>query len=189
MNNKIENEKVNVPCGKCMNDKDYANSLLSCLKELVKNDEMSAFLSKPNSNFNLKGTGIDDVALRQLLGGKIVYDFGQFWIVSKDDNLVQKINSKLGQEKPKPETITINLGELEQNFNNAIANPENLTQAELERLINALSNGVDQSTTGEEQTSVVTSSAADSTYGDGFRKGQTKITYSPNSKLTIVKTI
>ena len=37
MNNKIENEKVNVPCGKCMNDKDYANSLLSCLKELVKN--------------------------------------------------------------------------------------------------------------------------------------------------------
>ena len=37
MNNKIENETVNVPCGKCMNDKDYANSLLSCLKELVKN--------------------------------------------------------------------------------------------------------------------------------------------------------
>lgn len=164
---------------------DYINEL----KELVKNDEMSAFLSKPNSNFNLKGTGIDDVALRQLLGGKIVYDFGQFWIVSKDDNLVQKINSKLGQEKPGPEIITIDLGELEQNFNNAIANPENLTQAELERLINALNNGVDQATTGEEQTSVVTSSAADSTYGDGFRKGQTKITYSPNSKLKIVKTI
>lgn len=154
------------------------------LKELVKNDEMSAFLSKPNSNFNLNATGIDDIALRQLLGGKIVYDFGQFWVVSKDDKLVQKINSKLGQEKPEDSPTIIDFGELEQNFNNVIANPENLTQDG----INSIINGIDQVTTGE-QTSVVTSSAADSTYGDGFRKGQTKITYSPNSKLKIVKTI
>lgn len=165
-------------------DVDYINEL----KELVKNDEMSAFLSKPNSNFNLNATGIDDIALRQLLGGKIVYDFGQFWIVSKDDNLVQKLNSKLGQEKPENRPTVIDLGELEQNFNNIITNPENLTQAELENFINAINNYGDQVTAGE-QTSVVTSSAADSTYGDGFRKGQTKITYSPNSKLKIVKTI
>ena len=37
MNNKIENEEVMVQSGKSFNDKDYMNSLLSTLKELVKN--------------------------------------------------------------------------------------------------------------------------------------------------------
>lgn len=37
MNNQIKNEKVNVPTGKTLNDKDYMNSLLSFLKEIVKN--------------------------------------------------------------------------------------------------------------------------------------------------------
>ena len=34
---KIENTEVLVPSGKALNDKDYMNSLLSSLKELVKN--------------------------------------------------------------------------------------------------------------------------------------------------------
>ncbi len=38
MNNKeISNPKTNVPKGKNLNDKDYMNSLLSTLKEMVKN--------------------------------------------------------------------------------------------------------------------------------------------------------
>ena len=37
MNNEIKNEKVQVPNGIEMNDKDYLNSLLSCLKEMTKN--------------------------------------------------------------------------------------------------------------------------------------------------------
>lgn len=36
-NNEIKNPKVEVPSGIELNDKDYLNSLLSCLKELVKN--------------------------------------------------------------------------------------------------------------------------------------------------------
>lgn len=36
-NNQIKNPKVEVPTGKKLNDKDYMNSLLSTLKELVKN--------------------------------------------------------------------------------------------------------------------------------------------------------
>ena len=36
-NNQIKNTKVEVPTGISMNDKDYINSLLSCLKEMVKN--------------------------------------------------------------------------------------------------------------------------------------------------------
>ena len=37
MNNQITNPKVDVPTGISCNDKDYLNSLLSCLKEMSKN--------------------------------------------------------------------------------------------------------------------------------------------------------
>ena len=37
MNSKVQNPKVEVKSGTKLNDKDYLNSLLSCLKEMVKN--------------------------------------------------------------------------------------------------------------------------------------------------------
>ena len=37
MNNQIKNNKTEVPTGTNLNDKDYLNSLLSCLKEMIKN--------------------------------------------------------------------------------------------------------------------------------------------------------
>ena len=37
MNNQIQNQKTEVPRGVKLNDKDYLNSLLSSLKEIVKN--------------------------------------------------------------------------------------------------------------------------------------------------------
>lgn len=37
LNNQITNPKVEVPTGISCNDKDYLNSLLSCLKEMSKN--------------------------------------------------------------------------------------------------------------------------------------------------------
>ena len=37
MNNQIKNTKTEVPSGVKLNDKDYLNSLLSSLKEMVKN--------------------------------------------------------------------------------------------------------------------------------------------------------
>ncbi len=36
-NNQIKNQKTEVPTGKELNDKDYINSLLGCLKEMEKN--------------------------------------------------------------------------------------------------------------------------------------------------------
>lgn len=37
MNNKISNPKTEVPTGIKMNDKDYLNCLLTCLKDMTKN--------------------------------------------------------------------------------------------------------------------------------------------------------
>ena len=36
-NNQVKNPKTEVPNGMSLNDKDYLNSLLSCLKEMTKN--------------------------------------------------------------------------------------------------------------------------------------------------------
>ena len=40
-NNKIKNPKIEVAKGVNLNDKDYMNSILSCLKEMVKNYAVS----------------------------------------------------------------------------------------------------------------------------------------------------
>ena len=53
MNNQIQNQKTEVPSGIKPNDKDYLNSLLSCLKEMVKN--YSVVLTEA-SNENLYNT-------------------------------------------------------------------------------------------------------------------------------------
>ena len=37
MNNQIKNPKTEVPKGRNLNEKDYLNSLLSCLKDMEKN--------------------------------------------------------------------------------------------------------------------------------------------------------
>lgn len=37
MNNQIQNLKIEVPAGTKLNDKDYLNSLLSSLKEMIRN--------------------------------------------------------------------------------------------------------------------------------------------------------
>jgi spore coat protein CotF len=41
MNQKVSNPKVEVPAGISCNDKDYLNTLLSCLKEMSKNYVMA----------------------------------------------------------------------------------------------------------------------------------------------------
>ncbi len=41
MNNQIKNPKVEVPAGMSLNDKDYLNSLLGTLKQLVKDYAVS----------------------------------------------------------------------------------------------------------------------------------------------------
>ena len=53
MNNQIKNKKTEVPSGVKLNDKDYLNSLLSSLKEMVKN--YSVVLTEA-SNENLYNT-------------------------------------------------------------------------------------------------------------------------------------
>ena len=101
MNNKIENEKVNVPCGKCMNDKDYANSLLSCLKELVKNYATVLTEASNEVLYNKYKEMFDTYASMQRDVFEFMFRMGWYKLEKADNNkicekqqmLIQELNS------------------------------------------------------------------------------------------------
>lgn len=101
MNNKIENEKVNVPCGKCMNDKDYANSLLSTLKELVKNYAIALTEASNEVLYNKYKEMFDTYASMQRDVFEFMFRMGWYKLEKADNNkicekqqmLIQELNS------------------------------------------------------------------------------------------------
>lgn len=92
MNNQISNPKVEVPTGIACNDKDYLNSLLSCLKEMSKNYVMAMTEASNESLFEKH----KQVFLTLISLQREVYElmFRKGWyILEKSDT--QKINQKL----------------------------------------------------------------------------------------------
>lgn len=92
MNNQISNPKVEVPTGISCNDKDYLNSLLSCLKEMSKNYVMAMTEASNESLFEKH----KQVFLTLISLQREVYElmFRKGWyILEKSDT--QKINQKL----------------------------------------------------------------------------------------------
>ena len=92
MNNQISNPKVEVPTGISCNDKDYLNSLLSCLKEMSKNYVMAMTEASNESLFEKH----KQVFLTLISLQREVYElmFRKAWyILEKSDT--QKINQKL----------------------------------------------------------------------------------------------
>lgn len=92
MNNQISNPKVEVPTGIACNDKDYLNSLLSCLKEMSKNYVIAMTEASNESLFEKH----KQVFLTLISLQREVYElmFRKGWyILEKSDT--QKINQKL----------------------------------------------------------------------------------------------
>lgn len=92
MNNQISNPKVEVSTGIACNDKDYLNSLLSCLKEMSKNYVMAMTEASNESLFEKH----KQVFLTLISLQREVYElmFRKGWyILEKSDT--QKINQKL----------------------------------------------------------------------------------------------
>lgn len=92
MNNQISNPKVEVPTGIACNDKDYLNSLLSCLKEMSKNYVMAMTEASNESLFEKH----KQVFLTLISLQREVYElmFRKGWyILEKSDT--QKTNQKL----------------------------------------------------------------------------------------------
>ena len=92
MNNQISNPKVEVPTGIACNDKDYLNSLLSCLKEMSKNYVMAMTEASNESLFEKH----KQVFLTLISLQREVYELmfrKEWYILEKSDT--QKINQKL----------------------------------------------------------------------------------------------
>lgn len=92
MNNQISNPKVEVPTGIACNDRDYLNSLLSCLKEMSKNYVMAMTEASNESLFEKH----KQVFLTLISLQREIYElmFRNGWyILEKSDT--QKINQKL----------------------------------------------------------------------------------------------
>ena len=92
MNNQISNPKVEVPTGIACNDKDYLNSLLSCLKEMSKNYVMAMIEASNESLFEKH----KQVFLTLISLQREVYElmFRKGWY-SLEKSDTQKINQKL----------------------------------------------------------------------------------------------
>lgn len=91
MNNQIKNDKVIVPTGIALNDKDYINSLLSTLKELNKNYVLALTEASNEVLFNEYKNMFEQFNLLQREVFELMFKKG-WYVLSKAENekIIQK---------------------------------------------------------------------------------------------------
>ena len=92
MNNEIKNEKVQVPNGVDLNDKDYLNSLLSCLKEMTKNFTTAMTEASNDHLYEKYEEMFEDVSEMQREVYEVMFQNGWYQLETAEAN---KIKSKL----------------------------------------------------------------------------------------------
>jgi hypothetical protein len=134
-------------------------------------------IEKIENHFEPKGTGVDDIVFRQFFKGFVLFKTEQANYIARTENLKT----------------------LEQMIENIGKPTESQSKAVQKDTAAGMDDGsqVDWGNGGNGNTSVVTSDAADSTYGDGYNSkrlkemnkklNSTTYTYSPNSKTKIVR--
>lgn len=90
-NNQIKNPKTEVPTGIALNDKDYLDSLLSCLKEMVKNYATALTEASNESLYQQYKTMLENYSDLQREAFELMFRKG-WYILEKSE--VQKINTK-----------------------------------------------------------------------------------------------
>ena len=98
MNNEIKNEKVQVPNGIEMNDKDYLNSLLSCLKEMTKNFATAMTEASNDHLYEKYEEMFEDVSEMQREVYDVMFQNGWFVLEKADTNKITKKYNLLNQE-------------------------------------------------------------------------------------------
>ena len=98
MNNEIKNEKVQVPNGVEMNDKDYLNSLLSCLKEMTKNFATAMTEASNDHLYEKYEEMFEDVSEMQREVYEVMFQNGWYVLEKADTNKITKKYNLLNQE-------------------------------------------------------------------------------------------
>ena len=91
-NNEIKNPKTEVPKGTNFNDKDYMNSLLSCLKEMVKNYSVALTEVSNETLYQEYKTMFDNYSSLQREVYELMFRNGWYCLEKVE---TQKIDSKI----------------------------------------------------------------------------------------------
>lgn len=98
MNNEIKNEKVQVPNGIDLNDKDYLNSLLSCLKEMTKNFATAMTEASNDHLYEKYEEMFEDVSEMQREVYEVMFQNGWYVLEKADTNKITKKYNLINQE-------------------------------------------------------------------------------------------
>lgn len=91
-NNKISNQKTEVPKGINLNDKDYSNELLTCLKEMEKNLTVAKTEASNETLYNEYKQMYETVAALERRTYELMFRNGWYELEQAEE---QKINEKL----------------------------------------------------------------------------------------------
>jgi len=98
MNNQIQNQKTEVSKGIKLNDKDYLNSLLSCLKEMVKNYSIVLTEASNENLYDTYKTMFDKYIKLQRDTFELAFRKGWYTLEPAENNKVSNKYLKLNQE-------------------------------------------------------------------------------------------
>lgn len=96
--NEIKNEKTTVPTGTTLNDKDYINSLLSSLKEIVKNYSVALTEASNENLYNEYKTMFDEYSNLQREVYELMFRKGWYIIEAAEQQKIQNKYQTLNQE-------------------------------------------------------------------------------------------
>lgn len=91
MNNKIENPKTEVQSGLALNDKDYLQELLICLKEMIKNFATAETEASNEILYNKIKPMCEEIKTLQRKAYELTFKKGWYSLEKQD---TQKINEK-----------------------------------------------------------------------------------------------
>jgi len=97
-NNMINNPKVEVPTGVKLNDKDYANDLLSCLKEMEKNYVTAMSEASNEYLYEEYEEMFENYAEMQREVYELMFRNGWYSLEKADTNKVNNMYNMLNQE-------------------------------------------------------------------------------------------
>lgn len=95
MNNKISNQKVEVPTGINLNDQDYMTILLSHLKELEKNMAVSLTEASNETLYKEYKKMFDNIADAQRKAYELMFKFGWYSLEKSKETKITTLHDEL----------------------------------------------------------------------------------------------
>ena len=98
MNNKISNLKTEVPPGIKMNDKDYLNCLLTCLKDMTKNYTIAMTEASNESLYKSYNSTFQELIKLQRKAFELAFKKGWYSLEKAETNKIDEKLNMLSKE-------------------------------------------------------------------------------------------